>query len=157
MDGILNNLRLNFPALAFRPGSRFTWSPKTGNIIYKEDSVSTDKIAVWSLLHEVGHALLSHNSYQSDFELLGLEIAAWDKAQELAPVYGVKIDADHVQDCLDTYRDWLYQRSTCPTCTSCSLQLDSKTYCCFNCGGSWQVSASRLCRPYRRKQKEVLI
>ena len=157
MEKILSKLKKRFPALSFRAGGRFTWSPKTKQIIYKEDSLSTDRIAVWSLLHEVGHALLGHSTYNSDFELLSLETAAWQKAKELAPAYNQEIDEDHIQDCLDTYRDWLYQRSTCPTCTSCSLQIDSKTYCCFNCGGSWQVSSSRLCRPYRRKQKEILV
>ncbi len=157
MNAVLKQLKTTFPNLSFQPGNRFTWSPKTGQIIYKEDYLASDNIAIWSLLHEVGHALLAHQSYESDFELLSLEVAAWQKAQELAPKFGQVIDEDHLQDCLDTYRDWLYQRSTCPTCTSCSLQLDSKTYCCFNCGGSWRVSSSRLCRPYRRKQKEILI
>jgi hypothetical protein len=157
MEKVLRRLKKAFPNLDFEAGSRFTWSPKTNQIIYKKDSLATDNIAIWSLLHEVGHALLGHNNYQSDFELLALEVAAWQKAQLLAADYDNKIDEDHIQDCLDTYRDWLYQRSTCPTCTSCSLQIDSKTYCCFNCGGTWRVSASRLCRPYRIKQKEVLL
>lgn len=157
MDKLLKKLRIAYPKLNFVPGSRFTWSPKTNQIIYKKDTVATDNVAVWSLLHEVGHALLGHNTYKSDFELLALEVAAWHKAEQLATDYSHTIDEEHIQDCLDTYRDWLYQRSTCPTCTSCSLQIDDKTYCCFNCGGTWRVSASRHCRPYRRKQKEVLL
>lgn len=157
MDKLLKKLKYSFPDLQFEPGSRFTWSPKTRHIIYKQGSSAKDLVAVWALLHEVGHALLDHNTYKSDFELLSLEMAAWQKARSVATDFDYKIDEDHIQDCLDTYRDWLYQRSTCPTCTSCSLQIDNKTYCCFNCGGTWQVSASRLCRPYRRKQKEVLL
>lgn len=157
MDAIISQLKKSYPALAFDAGNRFTWSPKTGQIIYRADAKSDDKIAVWSLMHEAGHALLKHRDYYSDFHLLDLEIEAWQKAKVIGKDYGYFIDSEHIEDCLDTYRDWLYQRSTCPACTNCSLQIDRKTYCCFNCGSSWKVSSSRLCRPYRRKQKEILI
>lgn len=157
MDTILAQLKARFPALSFEPGMRFTWSPKTQSVIYDITVSADDTVAVWSLCHEVGHALLAHNSYKSDFELLKMEAEAWERAHSLALEHNYTIDVNHIEDCLDTYRDWLYQRSTCPVCTSCSLQTDEKTYCCFNCGTSWRVSTSRLCRAYRRKQKEILI
>jgi len=153
MGPLLDKLQKHYPALSFEPGAQFIWSPDKNKVIYKQISDNTDEMAVWSLLHEVGHALLEHNTYESDFELLNLEVAAWEKAQTIAKDYGHKIDENHVQDCLDTYRDWLYQRSTCPTCTSCSLQTDSKTYTCFNCDTAWHVSKSRMCRPYRKLAK----
>lgn len=149
MDTLIDNLRAQFPTLQFKSGATFSWSPKTSEVIYKETAVD-DKVANWSLLHEAGHALLDHNSYDTDFQLLLMEVSAWSKAKELAKIFKLRIDDDHIEDCLDTYRDWLYQRSTCPSCTSCSLQTDSKTYSCFNCGTTWQVSRSRMCRPYRR-------
>lgn len=152
MDTLLNKLSKDFPKIHFESGNTFIWSPKRQAIMYKNLPTS-NSAAVWSLLHELGHALLAHNSFDSDFELLLMESAAWDKAQELAKRYQMSIDPSHIQDCLDTYRDWLYQRSTCPGCTSCSLQTDSRTYECFNCGTTWQVSQSRMCRPYRRLQK----
>ncbi len=157
MDNLLVKLRSVYPSIGFEPGPRFSWSPAKNQVIYKFDYDTKDSMAIWSLFHELAHATLGHSTYKSDFELLSLEAAAWHKARELAQAYKYKVSADHIEDCLDTYRDWLYQRSTCPQCTSCSLQIDSKTYCCFNCGGTWRVSASRLCRPYRLKQKEVLI
>lgn len=158
MEDILVKLRRAFPAINFVPGPRFYWSPTKNKVIYKANAKSKDNVAVWSLFHELGHALLGHNIYTSDFELIGLEIAAWHKAKGLASDFGGnKIDDEHIEDCLDTYRNWLYLRSTCPQCTNCSLQIDSTTYCCFNCGASWRVSASRLCRAYRRKQKEILV
>ena len=155
MENILAKLQKAYPTIDFVAGPRFYWSPAKTQVIYNFDSPGESTI--WSLFHELGHALLGHNTYRSDFELLKLESAAWHKAKELAQPFGHAIDNDHIEDCLDTYRDWLYQRSTCPHCTSCSLQIDPKTYCCFNCGGTWQVSASRLCRAYRRKQKEILV
>jgi hypothetical protein len=156
MDKLIKQLQIDYPTLQFESGSMFCWSPKQQSVVFKSTSGS-DIVAVWSLLHEVGHALLDHHDYASDFELLKLEVEAWTKAEELAHIYKYAIDADHIQDCLDTYRDWLYQRSTCPTCTNTSLQSDAKTYTCFNCGTTWHVSGSRMCRPYRRKQKAASI
>lgn len=150
MASILLKLKREYPNISFVPGNRFSWSPTKQEVIYKIGSDSDSKIAIWSLLHEVGHALLEHKNFKSDFELLKLETEAWTKAEELAIKLEHKIDPDHIQDCLDTYRDWLYQRSTCPTCTNTSLQTDNRTYNCFNCGTIWHVSSSRLCRAYRR-------
>lgn len=157
MHTLLSLLQKDFPELHFEAGQKFTWSPKTASIIYNKASAKDDTVAAWSLLHEAGHALLEHSTYASDFELLNMEVEAWAKAKELAQGYDIAIDSDHIEDCLDTYRDWLYARSTCPNCTVCSLQIDNRTYHCFNCGTKWQVSASRHCRPYRlTQQKETL-
>jgi len=148
MYELINRLKDTFPQLKFAPGQQFSWSPETGEIFYKV-SASGPK-STWSLLHETGHALLEHKSYQADFELLRLEVAAWEKARQLAADQGVEIDEDHIQDCLDTYRDWLYKRSICPTCTTKCLQQDDYAhYRCFNCHTVWRVSASRFCRAYR--------
>ena len=152
MHTLITKLPSDFHDLAFEPGIEFCWSPKTQTIIYIPD-VDDTTIGAWSLLHEVAHALLKHNSYNSDFELLHLEAAAWHKAAELAKTYGYQIDSDHIQDCLDTYRDWLHQRSTCPLCGTTSLQETARKYRCHNCGTSWTVTASRFCRPYRRLHK----
>src|SRR5512146_2153857 len=149
VDELIGRLRREFPALAFTPGRQFCWSPETGEIFYK--AKARGRRATWSLLHETGHALLGHKDYKADFELLKLEVAAWERARQLAGAIGVKIDEDHIQDCLDTYRDWLYKRSICPACTTKSLQQgDFVHYRCFNCHTVWRVSASRFCRAYRR-------
>lgn len=151
MSSLLTQLREDFPNLHFQAAESFYWSPKKSTVHYVQPGLSED-VNAWSLLHEVGHALLEHQTFTTDFDLLMLEVSAWEKAKSLGNTYKYKIDPDHIQDCLDTYRDWLYQRSTCPNCTNCSLQIDSDTYSCFNCNGSWHVSRSRKCRTYRRKQ-----
>jgi hypothetical protein len=148
MTELIKQLQTEYPRLTFTAGKAFYWSPKTQTITYTARASS--KVAVWSLLHELGHALLGHDSYTSDLELLLLEVAAWETASELAKRYNHQIDDDHIQDCLDTYRDWLHQRSTCPTCGNQSLQQDAEHYRCFNCRTTWKVTASRFCRPYRR-------
>lgn len=145
---MLEQLQARFPDLQFVAGSRFCWSPQTHEIGY--DAARHDQAADWSLLHETGHALLNHTQYLADFELLRLEMAAWTKARELAADFGMAIDEDHIQDCLDTYRDWLYKRSICPSCSTRALQQnDYAHYRCFNCHTVWRVTPSRFCRAYR--------
>jgi hypothetical protein len=145
---VLEQLQQRFPELRFTAGERFCWSPKTHEIIY--DTTRSDEPATWSLLHETGHALLNHQSYLADFELLQIEMAAWQRARSLAIDFGITIDEDHIQDCLDTYRDWLYKRSICPQCSTKALQQnDYRHYRCFNCHTVWKVTPSRFCRSYR--------
>ena len=148
MESTLKKLQIAYPGLSFKPGTQFCWSPEAHEIHYQ--TAASGPKAVWSLLHETGHALLEHASYQADFQLIKLEVAAWEKAKELAAAIGVVINEDHIQDCLDTYRDWLYKRCICPTCrTKCLQQNDYAHYRCFNCHTSWRVTPSRFCRAYR--------
>jgi hypothetical protein len=148
MESTLKRLQKLHPDLTFKAGKQFCWSPETHEIFYKIEAKGNT--AIWSLLHETGHALLLHNSYQADFQLVKLEVAAWEKAKVLAAQVDVKIDEDHIQDCLDTYRDWLYKRSICPSCKSkCLQQDDFLHYRCFNCRTTWRVTPSRFCRAYR--------
>ena len=150
MDKLIGRLTIELPALKFTAGDQFYWSPETKEIFYK--SGARGHQAIWSLLHETGHALLGHRNYKADFELLRLEVAAWERARELANKHDLKIDEDHIQDCLDTYRDWLHKRSICPTCnTKCLQQGDFVHYRCHNCHTTWRVTASRFCRAYRSK------
>lgn len=151
MDALLSQLKDLYPELTFTAGKGFVWSPETSEIFYGQNRKG-DK-ARWALLHETGHALLGHKSYQADYELIRLEVAAWEKAKELATQVDLKINEDHIQDCLDTYRDWLYKRSICPECSTKSLQQDDYThYRCFNCHTTWRVTPSRFCRAYRRSK-----
>src|SRR5688572_16535867 len=120
MDKLIAVLQARFPALNFVAGNQFCWSPETGEIFYKQSA--RGKEATGSLLHETGHALLGHTTYRADFELIQLEASAWAKAKELAHDLGKEVDENHIQDCLDTYRDWLYKRSICPDCGNKSLQ-----------------------------------
>lgn len=148
MDRLLERLQRQFPELVYKPGTVFCWSPQTSEVFY--DSRALGEAALWSLLHETSHALLHHTAYRTDFELLRLEVAAWEQTRALAQDFGIILDEDHVQDCLDTYRDWLYARSICPRCTNkCLQQPDLRHYRCFNCHASWKVTPSRFCRAYR--------
>jgi hypothetical protein len=148
MEELVAKLTKDFPSIKFSPGKQFCWSPETHEVIYRQNSKSDE--SSWSLLHETGHAVLQHKTYQADVALLRLEVEAWTKAKDLASNYGIEIGEDHIEDCLDTYRDWLYKRSICPTCNAkCLQQEDFIHYKCFNCHTVWKVSPNRFCRAYR--------
>jgi hypothetical protein len=151
MEKFVDKLRQDYEHLSFIDTGLASWSPHTGQISY---SLRDGQENVWSMLHEVGHALMGHSSYTSDIDLLKKEVEAWEKAVSIAKKYEVSIDEDHIQSCLDTYRDWLHKRSTCPTCGSNGLQRSKALYCCLNCQDTWKVSSARFCRPYRLKMAE---
>ena len=147
MENLVRKLKQDHPGLVFSLGNSLCWSPGRGQISYPTEGGAH---AIEGLLHEMGHARLGHKAYRSDLELLHKEVEAWQEALRLARTYRVTIDQNHMQDCLDTYRDWLYKRSMCPMCTNTGLQESEQRYACLNCKHAWQVTASRLCRPYRR-------
>lgn len=149
MKQLLNTLTTDYPDIQFVQSDKFYWSPKDSSVYYNKARL-TDYTAEWALLHELSHGLLGHTSYKTDVSLLQLEVQAWAKAQQIAGTYSITIDDDHIQDCLDTYRDWLHARSKCPTCGEHGLQSNNSNYECINCNGTWHVSNQRFCRPYRR-------
>lgn len=138
---LLPRLNEDFPAITFTAGDVFSWSPDTRTVFY----VESDARGVDLLLHELSHGLLDHHDYRRDVELLNMEAAAWDKARLLAKDYSVKIDESVAEANLETYRDWLHARSTCPTCEATGYQTAKNTYECVACGGSWRVNEARLC------------
>lgn len=152
-DRILNKFVIqiakDYPQFKFVPGAQEHWSPRTGTITYS-DSEPLEELR-YGLLHELAHALLGHQDYRSDFELLRMESEAWEMAVRIGKKYKIELDNEHIQDCLDTYRDWLHRRSQCPGCGLRVLQVESSTYRCFNCDTEWQVSSRRFARPYRLK------
>lgn len=146
-DQLLSLVSRDFPSIKFKSDTRFAWSPATNSVQYNYSGVSTDS---YSLLHELSHALLGHSNYTRDFELIRIETEAWNQARLLARKYEISIDQDYIQDCIDTYREWLHSRSRCPQCNNSGVQIEpNHNYKCTNCGQIWQVSNSRLCRSYR--------
>jgi hypothetical protein len=155
---MINDLKKILPDIEFIVGDKFFWSPGQKRITYLPEQLEND--GRWALLHESGHALLNHHSYSNDYELIRMEVDAWEKAKEIALSLKLEINEDHIQECLDSYRDWLSRRSICPSCGIKALQEDqSSAYYCFNCHSCWQVSPSRFCRAYRslKQEKEAIL
>jgi hypothetical protein len=138
-----------FPQFKFVAATQACWSPETQQVHY--DAKSSEQTSIWSLLHELGHAVLGHESYSTDIDLLQKEVAAWSEARVIAKDFSVSIDEEYSENCLETYRNWLYKRSTCPECGAHGIQNESRQYLCLNCKAHWNVSTSRFCRPYRGK------
>ena len=91
----------DYPEFKFKSGSQDNWSPGTHTITFDRGQPVSQ--IQQGILHELSHALLGHKDYQSDFELLKMESEAWDLTMKMGKKYQVKINQDHVQNCLDTY------------------------------------------------------
>lgn len=140
----------SFPGIHFARGKTFVWSPAKKTVFYDPTRVETP-LGGLALLHEIGHAELGHTSYELDTELIDMEVAAWEEAKELATKLAFQIDHSHIEECLETYRLWLYKRSRCPKCDNTGLQVNGRTYSCFLCGSQWQVASSHSLQPRRMK------
>lgn len=148
MKQLINKLQVSFPDIRFKQADTFYWSPEKQTVFYVSQPGNSENNS-WTLLHETAHGVLKHITYDSDIQLLQMESEAWERAQKLAKQFDIEISHDYIEDCLDSYRDWLHLRSTCPECDMRSLQKDSTHYQCYNCKHIWKVSESRMCRPYR--------
>lgn len=147
MEPILNKIKRDYPDLVFKPGKTACWTPQNNTVFY---GVPFDTTEVWSLLHELGHAISRHNSFDNDVDLLLKEVEAWEMAKQISHGYGVDIENGHIEDCLDSYREWLHKRSTCPRCKLKGIYKAADTYSCPNCQSEWQVANSQINRPYRK-------
>jgi hypothetical protein len=139
---LVKTLQCDFPQFAFEISDDFRWTPSLQTIYYTP--IRSD--ASQQILHELGHALLGHIDYEKDITLLKIERDAWDYAKDtLAARYRVSLSNDQVQDALDSYRDWLHARSTCPACTAIGMQIKKQTYRCLACTHQWRVNEARIC------------
>ncbi|MCL2038055.1 hypothetical protein FWG95_03575 [Candidatus Saccharibacteria bacterium] len=148
VNKLVIRLQRDFPEFRFEKSEIAHWSPSTVTVFYGDKEAE--------LLHELGHALLDHNDFAADIELLHIERDAWEKARQLAPKYEVEIDDDTVETALDGYRDWLHARSLCPHCRQTGLQ-DNQTldYYCVNCNARWQANDARVCGLKRKMLRKA--
>ncbi len=141
-DSLISQLAADFPDIAFKSKDTFEWDASTATVLYDP----TDTLYAERTLHEVSHAALKHTSYDKDIDLIAMEREAWQLAKtSLGPKYNVNIAADVIEDDLDTYRDWLHARSTCPSCEATGIQVKKQGYRCVSCQASWRVNEARIC------------
>lgn len=139
--GFVKQLSIDHPSIHIQEGNDFLWIAKDNTVKYNPEG---DPVY---LLHEMGHALLGHTNYSRDIELLAIERAAWTYAQEkLSDIYDIPIDQRTVEEALDTYREWLHARSTCPVCGLNGLQTKKLAYRCVSCNTTWSVNESKGCQ-----------
>lgn len=145
---LIQRLKVAYPAFSFQEGTEYRWSPSEHTVYYIKQEKGYD-----FLLHELSHGILDHSDYHRDIELLAMERAAWDSVLTLAPAYEVTIDSDQIESTLDSYRDWLHARSTCPNCEAIGVQTKKQVYSCLACRHQWQVNEARVCGLRRTKLK----
>lgn len=81
-----------------------------------------------------------------------MERDAWQYAKDtLGQTYDQAILDDTVEDALDSYRDWLHARSTCPACQATGIQTKKEEYKCLACRTKWRVNEARICALRRYK------
>lgn len=123
----LNSLVASFPELSFKPGKKFLFRPKK-TVFYAEENKNFPLL----LLHETAHALLGHFSFSTELERLTIERDAWEKTRSLCADFALPFDEEFAEANLDTYRDWLHQKTLCKTCGLTCLEVDSESlYCPF--------------------------
>lgn len=137
ISSVVDRLSALYPDLTFQPNSKFSWQPSKKMVLYEPGGNYAE------LLHEVGHALLNHQSYARDIELLDMERNAWEKARLLATTLELTISDDFIEDHLDSYREWLHTKSTCITCGETGIEVAKQRYQCLSCQTTWRVNDAR--------------
>ena len=127
-SAFIERLKKDYTNLRFREGAKFAFRPPRTIILGPSEPH-------WELLvlHEVSHAILEHRTFRLDVERIKMEAAAWEKACELTKRYNIEINEGLIQDELDTYRDWLHQKSRCPVCGLTRFQTPDSRYHCPKC------------------------
>ena len=129
---LIDQITKDFPDFHFKHGKRFSYRyPKT---IYLGPP---QPFFALQTLHELAHALCKHKDYTNLVSRLKIEREAWERARELYKAYGklspVPWDEDFVESSLDTYRDWLHQKTLCKTCGLTRFQTDDGALHCPHC------------------------
>ena len=137
----------DFPEFKFYNDDTFCWSPESKTIYYPVDS--TDSA---SLLHELAHGVLGHDKYKKDIQLIEIERDAWEYASNvLSKKYGIIIKNSSINKSLDSYREWLNARSSCPICKATGFEYKKNNYKCIACNCKWRVNEARICGLKRYK------
>jgi hypothetical protein len=144
MPSKIPSIIADFPKYKFVKGDKSFWSSSKNIIYYNKNTAE--------LLHEISHALLDHTSFTTDVDLVQKERAAWTKARELAQKYDLSISRAKIEKDLDSYRDWLHLKSSCPVCSQSGIQNhETLSYRCFACRTEWSVNHNQHKRIKRTK------
>ena len=134
----LLELKAEFPCFSWHLGNRFKYRPPKTIIIDKNMAIPFPYFAILTL-HELGHALSGHKYYKTHIERLRIESEAWQRAKIEIKNHknwqklGIKYDEDFAETELDSYRDWLHQKSKCKKCGLTRYQTTDGIYHCPNC------------------------
>lgn len=149
---LISKLKNDFPDIKFVETDDFKWNAKESTVYFDPKNKNSPILT----LHEVSHSILKHEDYIADVDLIRMESDAWNLVKtSLSKKYGIKYSDNLAEDNLDSYREWLHKRSTCPNCTYNGWQTSKNSYKCPFCLSVWKVNSHRLFRPYRQKEKHT--
>lgn len=150
LRSIANSVIVHYHGYTFLASSTARWAPHEKTVYYTDITSPAD---LETLLHELGHAVLGHQDFQQDVQLVRMEREAWTKAAEIAKQFGYHIDSDLAEDALDSYRQWLHARSRCPRCNATGVQNRQSLFICPICRTKWRANDARQCGLKRQQQK----
>lgn len=143
--GFIKRLERDFPEVDFRwDRKKFSYQMRNGKKVVSlgEPQPYFGLLA----LHELGHALCGHKDYSTHVARLKIESEAWERAKTVYSEYQKEAkqnaslaeilpewDEVLVQEKLDTYRDWLHQKSLCKRCNLTMYQTSDGKYHCPRC------------------------
>lgn len=130
MKALVPKLQALYPNLSFKFGRRFAFKPPKTISIGPDEGPYTPQL----LFHELGHALSKEYAYSTKVERLRIESIAWQTGKAAYQEHQQALnlpswDDDFAEDNLDTYRDWLHQKSICRTCGLTMFEDDSGWHC----------------------------
>ncbi|MBR3324210.1 hypothetical protein IKG24_01580 [Candidatus Saccharibacteria bacterium] len=126
----LAKVKADYPDIRFITGKRFTFRPPRTVVITENFDPRSDSLL---LLHEIGHALCGRWTFRTEVERLKIEVLAWEEAKKLATSYKIAIDEELIEDELNTYRDFLHQKSRCHSCGLTRFQTPDGVFHCPKC------------------------
>lgn len=129
----LHSIESAYPDFVFKKGKKFLFRPKKTVFYLKEN----DHFPLL-LLHELAHALLGHFSYQTSLERLKIERDAWNKTRSLCEEHSIPFDESFVEAELNSYRDWLHQKTLCKTCGLTCVEVSPESLFCPFCQKIYQ-------------------
>lgn len=131
---LLEKIKLDYPNVKFISSDFFSYSFSNQSINLNLNDINLPTL----LLHELAHYCLKHKMFKYDIELLDMERKAWEYASNtLAPKYKVAINTECKEESIESYRNWIYERSKCPNCQSTGFQNKDASYTCIDCNTTW--------------------
>ena len=136
---LIEQLIQDYPDFCFRTGKKFAFRFAFGAKNAKPTVFLGPPQPYFALqtLHELAHGLCGHKDWSNCISRLKCEREAWERAKTLFFKYQKLIpdpwNEDFVETSLDTYRNWVHQKTLCPVCGLTRFQDENGIFHCPEC------------------------
>lgn len=125
----LEKVKTKYPIYHFHFGKKFSFRPPKSIYLGSPNDSNFEMLT----LHELAHAELGHFSYKTDIERIKMEVSAWETTKKLCQEFNIPFNSSLSEEELDSYRNWLHQKSLCKKCKLTRYQTPDGTYHCPHC------------------------